>query len=83
MHDFLRLAKKLNQFYQLKPKNMKYSLLAFCLLFMLACGDTNNDADNSEMMDPNEVHPIEETLTDSTKLVNDSVIVADTVTDSL
>ena len=62
---------------------MKNSLLAFCLVIMWACGDANNDTDNTEMMDPNEVHPVEETLTDSTKLVNDSVIVADTLSDSL
>jgi len=64
---------------------MKYTLLAFCLMFIQACGENDTEVNNTdtELMDPNEVHPIEESLTDSTKLVNDSVIVPDTVADSL
>ena len=58
---------------------MKLLLLAVGFGFLTGCGDQNeNDSNDTEMVDPAEVHPVEESLTDSTKLVNDSVIVADT-----
>ena len=58
---------------------MKLLLLALGFGFLTGCGDQkDNDSNDTEMMDPAEVHPVEESLTDSTKLVNDSVIVADT-----
>lgn len=79
----MELAEKLNGFIKPKTNHMKYRLLVLFLVLMQACGDNNKDKDNTEMMDPNDVHPIEESLTDSTKLVNDSVIVPDTVGDSL
>lgn len=60
---------------------MKHLLIAVCFGFLASCGDQNEDDTNdTEMMDPAEVHPVEESLTDSTTLVNDSVIVADTST---
>ncbi len=58
---------------------MKQLLMLICFGFMAGCGDeTDNDINNTEMMDPATVHPVEESLTDTTTLVNDSVIVADT-----
>ena len=48
------------------------------VVFVLAACNINNDAAaNNE--DPNKVHPVSETLPDSTKLVNDSVIMPDIV----
>ncbi len=48
---------------------------------MVGCGDINeNDTNNTEIMDPADVHPVEESITHSTTLVNDSVMVADTST---
>ena len=80
------LAGKLKYFFP-KPKSfiMKHLLIALCFGFLAGCDNQNdNDTNDTEMMDPAEVHPVEESLTDSTTLVNDSVIVADTSTrDSL
>ena len=59
---------------------MKHLLIAVCFGFLAGCGDQNDNTNETEMMDPAEVHPVEESLTDSTTLVNDSVIVADTST---
>lgn len=56
---------------------MKKVILMVCFVSALAACNSNNDGTNNE--DPNEVHPVSETLPDSTKLVNDSVIVPDTV----
>lgn len=48
------------------------------VVFVLAACSSNNDgAANNE--DPNKVHPVSEALPDSTKLVNDSVIMPDIV----
>jgi len=47
------------------------------LLFAItACNDSSNS--DAEMKDPSAVHPPSEAIPDSTKLVNDSVIVPDT-----
>ena len=53
---------------------------AFCFSLLLllgafaSCGNGQTDA---ELKDPAEVHPPSEAITDSTKIVNDSVIVPD------
>jgi hypothetical protein len=57
-------------------------MLAITLAFA-ACGGNNNDngntsSGNANMSDPNKTHSEAEALTDSTRLVNDSVVVPDT-----
>jgi hypothetical protein len=58
---------------------MKHSfgkiILSPAFIFLVACTNGNNDA---QLKDPSTVHPPSEAITDSTKLVNDSVIVPDT-----
>lgn len=64
---------------------MKQLLLPlFSILVLMACNN-NAEGENAEgdttdtaYGDPSRVHPPEEAITDSTKLVNDSVIVPDT-----
>lgn len=54
-------------------KSFCFSLL-FLLVTLVSCGNSQTDA---ELKDPAEVHPPSEAITDSTKIVNDSVIVPD------
>lgn len=56
---------------------MKKVILIVWVVSALAACNSNNDGTNNE--DPNKVHPVSETLPDCTKLVNDSVIMPDTV----
>jgi len=57
---------------------MKKVISIVSVVFVLAaCNSNNEGAANNE--DPNKVHPVSEALPDSTKLVNDSVIMPDTV----
>ena len=48
--------------------------LLFLLGVLVSCG---NSQTNAELKDPAEVHPPTEAIPDSTKIVNDSVIVPD------
>ena len=58
---------------------MKRYLLFFGLALALqACNDSNNNSGASTEKDPSVMQPPSEAIPDSTKLVNDSVIVADT-----
>lgn len=45
------------------------------ILFLLACGSPEPD---QQLKDPSEVQPPEDAIPDTTKIVNDSVIVPDT-----
>jgi hypothetical protein len=54
---------------------MKKWLFGFLVTGMVAC---NNTSSETELKDPSTVHPPSEAIPDSTRLVNDSVIVADT-----
>lgn len=56
---------------------MKKLLSIVCVVSVIVACNNNEGAANNE--DPNEVHPVSETLPDSTKLMNDSVIMPDTV----
>ena len=57
---------------------MRVLIIFFSLLFtMQSCG--NDSSENTVEQDPSSVHPPSEAIPDSTKLVNDSVIVPDTV----
>jgi hypothetical protein len=63
---------------QLKSSpEMKRLISAIAVLVILASCN-NNTSDENAAGDPSSVHPPSETIPDSTKLVNDSVIVADT-----
>lgn len=53
----------------------KYFFSVFLVTGLIAC---NNSSSDSELKDPSTVHPPSEAIPDSTRLVNDSVIVADT-----
>lgn len=55
---------------------MKKLLLIISVVSALAA--CNNDNGGAGDEDPNKVHPVSETIPDSTKLVNDSVIMPDT-----
>ncbi|MEJ7676619.1 MAG: membrane lipoprotein lipid attachment site-containing protein [Segetibacter sp.] len=57
---------------------MKKVILIAGIVFALAACNNNNEGANSNE-DPNKVQPVSEALPDSTKLVNDSVIMPDTV----
>lgn len=50
-------------------------LIGSLLIGLVACNDNSAEG----MKDPSTVHPPSEAIPDSTKLVNDSVIVPDTV----
>ena len=52
----------------------KYLLGLTIATVMVAC----NNSSDTELKDPSTVHPPSEAIPDSTRLVNDSVIVADT-----
>jgi hypothetical protein len=58
---------------------MRYNLL-LVFVFMAgvfsSCGNNSNQTD-AELIDPATVHPPSEAIPDSTRLVNDSVIVPD------
>jgi hypothetical protein len=59
---------------------MKEYLIGLILIAGLnACNDSSSDA---ELKDPSTVHPPSETIPDSTRLVNDSVIVPDIKVDN-
>lgn len=53
----------------------KYLIGLFSIGVIIACNNSNSDA---ELKDPSTVQPPSEAIPDSTKLVNDSVIVPDT-----
>lgn len=56
---------------------MKRFCFGLALAFAIAaCNDSGSS--DAEMKDPSTVHPPSEAIPDSTKLVNDSVIVPDT-----
>lgn len=64
---------------------MKRLFLPLFSVLVLAACNNNAEGDHAEgdttdtaLADPSRVHPPEEAITDSTKLVNDSVIVPDT-----
>jgi hypothetical protein len=44
---------------------------------MIACGSNNNEENSGGEKDPSVMHPPSQAIPDSTKLVNDSVIVPD------
>lgn len=54
---------------------MKKLVLSLTTLLILAACNTSNEEEEVEMKDPNETHPVSETIPDSMKLVNDSVVV--------
>lgn len=56
---------------------MKKVILITGTVFALAACNNNEGTTNNG--DPNKVHPVSETLPDSTKLVGDSVIMPNTV----
>jgi hypothetical protein len=67
-----------------KNRSMKKTvwILTIAIAFA-ACGGNNNNNENTSggnanMSNPNNTHSKAEALTDSTKLVNDSVVVPDT-----
>jgi len=55
----------------------KVILIAGVALMVGACNNNSGNAANTG--DPNEVHPVSETIPDSLKLVNDSTLVPDLV----
>jgi hypothetical protein len=72
------LAKSLSQ-KEGKEYNMRRPamiLSAALLIITVSCSE-NSDS-NNKLEDPADVHPPAETITDSTAIVNDSVIVPDT-----
>ena len=74
------MAGKLNLYFEPNSINMKYSLFAIALLFMVACndGDSSNDNERERTMeDPSRVHPEEQTIPDSMSIHNDSLIIHD------
>jgi hypothetical protein len=68
-----------NCFYNLKNKtNMKiYALALLLALGLQACNDGNNN-NGANLKDPSVMQPPSDAIPDSTKLVNDSVIMPDT-----
>jgi hypothetical protein len=56
---------------------MRYFLYFVAAFGILASCGTNDDQTDAELKDPAVVHPPSEAIPDSTKLVNDSVIVPD------
>ena len=58
----------------------KYVIYLWMGFMLLSCNSNNNEGDTITK-DPSEVHPPSEALPDTLQLVNDSVVVADTVGD--
>lgn len=54
----------------------RYALVLFSFLMLQACND-GNDRNDAEMKDPSVMQPPSDAIPDSTRLVNDSVIVPD------
>ncbi|HEV7333012.1 MAG TPA: hypothetical protein VGN63_18395 [Flavisolibacter sp.] len=60
-------------------KSPSIIVLVFMLVVVSSCGNNNHQAD-AELKNPSVIHPPSEAITDSTRLVNDSVIVPDVTT---
>lgn len=63
----------------------KLLIILFAISTITACSDGANDTateEDTSAGNPSEVHPPAEAITDSTRIVNDSVIVPDTVPNS-
>lgn len=56
----------------------KYFFYVTVMMGLIACNSGENNTDGSGEKDPSTVHPPSEAIPDSTKLVNDSVIMPDT-----
>jgi hypothetical protein len=53
-------------------------IIGLTIVFAACSSNQDNKQGDANLKNPNSVHSVPETLTDSTKLINDSVVVPDT-----